>query len=131
MKKLQRFSISFIVLGAMLLAYSLNSCNYQNEEKLYPKVVATCDTMNVTFSGTIDSIINTKCSGAACHSSGGGSGFAYNSYAGVKVSVDDGNIMDRVILKNNVMPPASSGFVLTDCEIQKLRHWLYNGAPNN
>jgi hypothetical protein len=131
MKKIQHLGIPLFVLSAIVLACSLNSCSYHNEEKLYPKVVATCDTTNVTFSGTIDSIINTKCSGAACHSSGGASGFAYNNYAGVKVSVDDGNIMDRVVLKNNVMPPASSGFVLTDCEIQKIRHWLYNGAPNN
>ena len=44
----------------------LGSCYYDSEEALYPVINSACDTTNVTFSGTIVSLLANNC--LSCHS---------------------------------------------------------------
>lgn len=93
-------------------------------------VPSTCDTTNVTFSGTIAPTLNTFCTG--CH--GGSSpdgGINLTSYAGVVPVVNDGTLAGAIQHSYGFssMPPVGSG--LSDCRINQVLDWIQMGAPNN
>lgn len=87
----------------------------------------SCDTTNYTFSARIAPIFSTSCATSiGCHSSGSSNG-SFTSYAEIKPFIDNGSIMDRVVVKQN-MPIAAA---LPSCDIEVLVKWIEDGAPNN
>lgn len=112
------------LLTALVLALGLAGCYYDNEEELYGD---TCDTSDVTYSATVEPIINSTCATTGCHVAGGSGNGLLESYENVKVKVDDGSFRQRVIEQRD-MPP---GTPLTECQISILEDWLAQGAPNN
>lgn len=89
----------------------------------------TCDTINpVTFSGTIQPIMNNACTG--CHSSTTPSGNvlldSYNNIAAVAAS----GLLLKAIKGSGVtkMPPGGS---LSACGIREFEIWINNGYLNN
>ncbi|HVF81373.1 MAG TPA: c-type cytochrome domain-containing protein [Flavisolibacter sp.] len=91
---------------------------------------SVCDSTNVTFSGTIRSIMNNKCLG--CHSSSAPQGgINYTAYAGVKAKVDDGRLWGAINHLPGFSPMPKGGAKLSDCEIAQFKKWVDAGAPNN
>lgn len=89
-----------------------------------------CDTTNITFGGSIRSIIATKCVG--CH--GGAApagGFDYSTYTGVKAKVNDGRLWGAINQLPGFSPMPKNGAKLSDCEIAQFKKWIDAGAPNN
>lgn len=91
---------------------------------------SACDTSNVSYSGTIKSIISMKCQG--CHgSSSPGGGHDFGTYTGVKARIDDGKLWGAI----NHMPGYSAmpknGSKLSACELSQIKKWIDAGAPNN
>ena len=87
----------------------------------------SCDTSNYSFSGRIAAIFSTSCATSiGCHSSGSNNG-PFTSYAEIKPFIDNGSIMDRVVVKQN-MPVAAA---LPSCDMEVLVKWIGDGAPNN
>jgi hypothetical protein len=89
-----------------------------------------CDTVNVTFSGTIRPILQNNCVG--CHSGANPPlGVALDSYGGVLSVVNDGRFRKAV----NHLPGASAmpkgGNKLPDCTVNKINAWLNKGSSNN
>jgi hypothetical protein len=89
-----------------------------------------CDTVNVTFSGTIRPILQNNCLG--CHSGTNPPlGVSLESYSGVMAVVNDGRFRRAV----NHLPGASAmpkgGNKLPDCTVNKINAWLNKGASNN
>jgi hypothetical protein len=89
-----------------------------------------CDTVNVTFSGTIRPILLNNCVG--CHSGANPPlGVSLETYGGVLSVVNDGRFRKAV----NHLPGASAmpknGNKLPDCTVNKINAWLNNGASNN
>ena len=88
---------------------------------------ASCDTSNYTFSGRIAAIFSTSCATSiGCHSSGSSNG-PFTSYAEIKPFIDNGSIMDRVVVKQD-MPVAAP---LPGCDMEVLVKWIEDGAQNN
>ena len=114
------------ILVPLLFLCLFNSCYYDNEEELYPND-APCDTAAVSYSVQIKPIISNSCAVSGCHVSGGTAGFNLQTYSEIKSKVDDGSFMDRVIVQQN-MPPNED---LSSCELEQLKTWLNEGAPNN
>ena len=117
---MKAFSTAFIII---LVVSVFNSCYYDNEEFLYGGGAACTDTIS-SYSGSIKSIIDSKC--VACHNDPGAAD-NFSTYDGVSGRRDA--IICRVVDKGNscnlpVMPPSND---LTECEIQSFKLWQQNG----
>ena len=91
---------------------------------------AGCDTLNVTWSGTIQPLIQAKCQG--CHSgSTPQGGLDFTSWPVVNTVALDGRLAGAIQFQGGyaAMPP--SGGMLPQCDIDKFLIWIQDGAPNN
>ena len=92
--------------------------------------LASCDTSNVNYSGTIRSIISSKCQG--CHSGAtAAGGLDYSNYEGVKAKVNDGRLWGAVNHVAGFSPMPKNGNKLSSCELSQIKKWIDEGAPNN
>ncbi|MCX6333589.1 MAG: hypothetical protein NT092_04705 [Bacteroidia bacterium] len=107
------------------------SCYYDNEEALYPSVNSSCDTINVTFSGKITSMLASNC--LSCHSNSmaasAGNGIRLQDYADVKAKITP--ITGSVKHTGTYSPMPKNGGSLNACLITQLDIWVKNGALNN
>jgi hypothetical protein len=124
------FPLSFILLaGILLVIIGLNGCTFDNEEDLYPQPPA-CDTLDVTYSGTIVPIMNDNCND--CH--GGAAplaGVRTDTYDGLKVIADNNHLWGVVNHEPGFSPMPKNLPKLNDCDLAKISLWLDNGALNN
>jgi len=115
------------VFAALMLSL-LYSCEYNNEEDLYPQ--PTCDTSNVTYSGTIVHIISTNC--YECHDLAAiPSGIPLEGYQNLKNQVDAGRLLGAIKHLSGFSPMPKDRGSLPDCDIMKIEKWVNDGAPNN
>jgi cytochrome c5 len=88
-----------------------------------------CDTTNVTYSGVVQIVMQTNCTG--CHSATNASGgIKLDTYADLKSTITSGRFYGSIIQSSGFkpMPPGSK---LTDCSIKKIKTWINNGSLNN
>lgn len=89
-----------------------------------------CDTTNVTFSMDIQPIINRSCVG--CHRSGSlGGGVALDSYNAISSEALSLRLLNVVNHSPGFKAMPLGGEQLPTCEIDKIRAWTRDGAPNN
>ncbi len=78
-------SLLFLV---SIITVIIVSCYYDSEEALYPSLSSSCDTANVTFSGTVVPILSNNC--LTCHSNSTAASFGNNirleNYADLKAN---------------------------------------------
>ncbi len=110
----------------LLLLLPLAGCYYDKEEVLYPN--SFCNTTNVTWSGTIQPLVTSRCASPGCHVPGGQSP-DLSTYTAFKAQVDLGRVQARAIQGNPSFMPASGK--LPNCNIQQLQAWIDAGALNN
>jgi len=110
-----------IMLSAFIVVLILASCEDLDEIYVAPLPPGGCDTVNVTYSLTIQKIFNDKC--VSCHGNSGG--VDLNGYANVKTNVDNGE------LQKSITPGGSMVSLLTDCDAKQIIAWINKGAPNN
>lgn len=119
---------SILVITVVL---TLHSCYYDNEEALYPSAGIQCDTLNVTFSGTVTTMLANSC--LSCHSNttaaSSGNGIRLQDYADVKsraVSVEG-----AIKHSGGYSPMPKNGGKLKACTISQFDVWIKNGMPDN
>jgi cytochrome c5 len=121
---MNRYSLFIVAILVIFFA----SCYYDNVEALYPSLTSTCDTTNVTYSGTIAPILSSNCT--SCHSGGAPSGsITLTSYANVQTLAASGALMNA--LKGTgvpAMPPSGS---ISACKINQVQIWIRKGMLNN
>lgn len=102
------------------------SCYYDNEEALYPSLNTSCDTTNVTYSGTLVPILGDNCT--LCHGGPTPSGsMSLTSLASVQAQASSGLLMNALKGKGvPIMPPSGS---LTTCRIAQFQIWIRTGMP--
>ena len=107
-------------------ALLLQSCYYDKEDVLYIGS-SGCDTTTVTYSGTIQPLLQTYCVG--CHGSSGG--VSLENYAQVKAAADNGSLVGTVNATSpyNLMP--KNGSPLSTCKLRQIEIWVQNGAKND
>jgi len=98
-------------------------------ETLYPPALNNkCDTINVTYSGTIKPFLSTYCLG--CHSNAIAQNTKLENYADVVSNADKS--LRAISWSPGVLPmPQGSSAKLDNCSINQLRIWIRNGKPNN
>jgi hypothetical protein len=92
----------------------------------------SCDTTNVTWLQTIRPLIQNKCQG--CHSSPNpGGGVDLTTHGGVQTVALNGRLMGSLdhLAGYSPMPQNVNNVKLPDCELEQIRHWVNQGAPNN
>lgn len=85
----------------------------------------TCDSVNVTYSKQVSSIIQNNCLG--CHTSGS---ILLTNYNYVKTQAASGALLGS-ILQNGTYNPMPQGYKLSDCDIKTIQKWVNAGYPNN
>lgn len=90
-----------------------------------------CDTTNVTYSGTVAPIIQNNCLGCHTGSSAYNNNTPLENYAGVKQSVDNGQLFAAIAHTSGAVPMPYGGGMLQDCDIAQIKAWIDKGAPNN
>ena len=115
----------------VLIAF-ITGCYYDSEERLYPKISNPCDDIVVTYSGTVNQILQTCLS---CHSNSlavnEGGGVKLEGYANLITYVKNGKLMGSIRHDNLFIPMPLTGGKLPDCEIAQLQKWIDNQTPNN
>jgi len=89
-----------------------------------------CDSVNVTYSLTINPLMTNYCSG--CHNSVTASAnINLSNHPGVVAAIDGGRFMGAVLQEPGFIPMPQNSNRLTECNIGKLRKWIVDGKPNN
>ena len=124
---MKKTSIIFTLIVASV--FILSSCYRDSEEGLYRFVQSNCDTTNITYSGTISAIVSGNCLASKCHNATDvAGGYAFDTYAGLKVVVDNGKLVNSVTYTSNGMPKTGK---MPSCQVNQIVAWVNKGAPNN
>jgi hypothetical protein len=107
------------------------SCYYDNEEALYPSLNTSCDTVNVTFSGSVAPMLSNNC--LSCHSNASAPSFGNNirlqDYADVKSNATA--VSGSIKHTGSYSPMPKNGGMIKDCLIKQFDIWVINGMLNN
>lgn len=107
----------------------IQSCTWDNVEDLYPQA-AECDTLNVTYSATISSIMANNCNG--CHGSGfPQGGVITDNYEDLKIVADNGKLWGAVNHDEGYSAMPQNLPKLNECDLSKIRIWIDDGALDN
>lgn len=121
---MKKISVPFAVSAVLLLMYG--GCYYDNEEALYPGLNSACDTVSVTFTGTIEPMLSSNC--WSCHSDANaafGGGVKMQSLADVKT-----NAVKALAAINHTGPkPMPPNGKLKPCQVTQFDIWIKKGLP--
>lgn len=123
---MKRLFVSLAILGVFSLFFV--SCYYDNEEALYPALSNSCDTTNVTFSGTIVPILKNNC--YSCHSNANAA-FGANIHLEGYANVVTNSAKLIVSIKQTGAKPMPPSGKLRDCSITQFDIWIRTGMLNN
>lgn len=106
------------------------SCTFDKYE--VPKVTSSttfhCD--SVVHYSTINQIITNNCNGHNCHgTTSTASVVLVDNYPNLKNEVDNGKLMERVVVLKN-MPDPTQSTPLDDSLISRIHCWITEGGPN-
>lgn len=119
----------YIVLLTVIMLVFAGGCYYDSEEVLYPN--SFCDTVNVTYSGTIAPIVESRCATPGCHVPGGDGTGDFTTYAGLMGQIENnGPLLPSIRQEPDAIPMPVDGS-LRSCEISQFEIWIAAGAPNN
>lgn len=108
---------------------AFQSCYYNNVEDLYP-TPPECDTTNISFSGSVQPILNDNCT---AHHSGPfpSAGVSLTNYEEISAVALSGRLIS-VIKHEDGWPAMPFGEdQLPECDIHKIEAWVNSGAPDN
>ena len=89
-----------------------------------------CDTLNVTYATKVKPIIDLKCKG--CHSgSNPPLGIDLTTYSGLQSIALTGSLMGAITHQPGYSAMPKNSPSLPQCDIDKIRIWVNNGAINN
>ena len=109
--------------------FSTVGCTYDIEDELYADLL--CDTLEVSYSTDIVPILSSNC--YSCYGSvDAEASLDLTQYEAVRNEVIAAELLIELIElsqgADDAMPPSES---LTICQIDKIKAWALDGAPNN
>jgi hypothetical protein len=116
----------FILITCVLvIMLTTTRCYYESEEHLFPSL-NSCDTTNVTYAGSVLSIINESCYPCHGNSTYSISGFNLQDTSVFRAQINSGQIVRSITYQSHPMPQSSQ---LPSCQITILKKWINSGAP--
>lgn len=88
-----------------------------------------CDTVNITYSGTIWPIILDNCKGCHTGASAGG-GIQLVDFASIKAAGESGKLYGSITHATGYSAMPKNGAMLPDCYITQVRKWIESGYPS-
>jgi hypothetical protein len=89
-----------------------------------------CLTDNVSYSAFVAPLLSTNCVG--CHSGGTPSGnIVLNSHSAVQTVALNGRLLGAITWASGFPQMPQGSAKLSECNIEKIKVWINNGAPNN
>jgi hypothetical protein len=113
-----------IIAIVSIISLLVFSCYYDSEEALYPTLTSSCDTTNVTFSGTIVPILSGNC--YSCHSNAN-AGFGGNIRLEAITDVRSISAKLIIAIKQTGAKPMPPSGKLKACSITQFEIWVRNG----
>ena len=133
---MKKILFPFLICGSIVAVSSLvESCYYDNEEKLYSVTpTTTCDTASAKFAAFMSPLMTAQCATSNCHStSRQAGGINLSSYTTIKSFITSNKSVFLGSIKHSAgfsqMP--DGGAKLSDCNITKIETWINNGLLNN
>ncbi|MCB8995555.1 MAG: hypothetical protein H6538_08100 [Bacteroidales bacterium] len=118
-----------LLFASLIISAIVASCYYDSEESLYPDL-GSCDTLNVSYSGSIVPLMDNNC--LSCHSNktaaSKGNDLRLQNYADI-VANQDAIIASINHTGKNPMPKNTAK--LKTCLIQQFEIWAADGSPDN
>ncbi len=113
------------------IAVLWQGCYYDNEEELYQHVQdEPCNVTTATYAADIAPILLAYCT--RCHRNGReDGGVNLEGYDKVKPYVNDGSLFGTTNHDAGFSPMPPSTAKIPACDIEKMRLWIADGAPNN
>ncbi|MBA2745201.1 MAG: hypothetical protein H0U44_03145 [Flavisolibacter sp.] len=113
----------------ILLVLGFVSCRYNKEEVLFPN--SYCNTNEVRYGTTIKGII-AQYNCMNCHGATNPfAGFSLHTYDALKAKVTDGRLLGAVSHSPGFSPMPQGAARMSQCDINKIKKWIDDGAPNN
>ena len=126
MKKTTRVVVVMLCLAITIV----ESCSKSSEDTLSQQTPTACDTVNITYSAGVASILKANC--YSCHGNGESSGGVnFDSYSNVKNWAANGALLGAVTHASGYVPMPLNEAKLSDCDINQIRSWISNGMLNN
>jgi hypothetical protein len=126
---MKRLYIFFVLVSMFPLFFV--SCYYDNEEALYPAIETSCDTINITYSITIVSVMNNNC--YSCHSNKTAAAYGNNirleNYS--DVVANSGQVTESIKHTGPLTPMPKNGGSIKSCSILQWDIWVKKGMINN
>lgn len=108
---------------------SLQACYYDKEEELYPNQ-SQCDTLNVTYSGFVATLMQNYCNN--CHSATSPSaGVNTATYSTLAVIAANGKLKGVIFHEPGFSPMPKGQSILDACSRKKVQAWVNAGYLNN
>jgi hypothetical protein len=128
MKKSNLFFSSFTLF--LIPIFLMNSCAKDVGVLKKKSSLDNCDSLsNYTYTNYVASVLNNNCTFSGCHNAGSSNG-DFTTYLGIKINVDNGTFLNRVLVTKDMPPSYTTGpSTLSDCDLLKLKKWLDAGAP--
>jgi hypothetical protein len=106
------------------------ACTYHNEEELYKELDTGCNSTSISYATDIVPLLQSNC--YSCHSlAASQGGISLEGYSRIKNFADNGRLIGAVSHAAGYSPMPKNGSKLPDCEINKIRSWINDGAPDN
>ena len=88
-----------------------------------------CDTINITYTNTIESIVSMHC--LACHNDANTlGGLNLEGYDKLATVANDGRLMGTITHEAGYPPMPKNGTKMSDCKIVQIQTWINDGLPN-
>jgi cytochrome c553 len=125
----RKYVFYYFVLLPFVFIYT--GCYYDKASLVYPSNGNTCDTSAITLSADINNILSASC--FSCHGgdAAAGGGIKLEQYSVIKAYADNGRLLSSITQDGGASAMPQGASKLSDCNINKFRAWINNGAPNN
>lgn len=111
-------------------ALGVSSCSYENEQELFANEQLTCDTLSVTYRGTIAPLLAQNCQ--RCHGpTRAESGVVVTTHHDVQTLGRTGQLLGVIQHKAGYPAMPADGPKLSACDISKFQKWVRAGMPDN
>ena len=120
----------FMLPAAAAILLSFSACYNDKADILYPQQACKLDT--ITFSNTIQPIVNAKCAITSCHDAASAeAGYDLSSYSGVAQAVTDGSLLPSLNHESGYSPMPKNADKLPTCNISQITRWVSEGSNDN
>lgn len=127
-----------ILISLACIAITIFSCSKSSEDTLEPDPNPggggnnNCDTTDITYAADIVPILQSNC--YSCHgenTNSGSMGIVLEGYDNIKPKADNGTLIGVITHAAGFPPMPKDGAKLSECNINKIRAWIDEGAQDN